>query len=185
MLKQLITALLLSAATALSAGFAHADSVGFFIAGGANYAQFDSDLDDEIDWDDDIEAFFDDKAVGYNLGEGYRFNKWLSLDAGYWDLGEFNSDRFEDGDKVKIDYTTWTVGGMVSVPLWILDIYARGGAAFWDADSRLLDDDGTDPYYGLGAALNIGGSLDLYLELLRFDLDTDIDTVGFGVRFTF
>ncbi len=164
---------------------ASADGEGFMLGGGAYYTQVDDDVDFEFEDIGDVETFFDDKSWGFNGSVGWRFNKWIALDAGYWDLGEFNSDRFEDGDKVKIDYTTWTVGGMVSVPLWILDIYARGGAAFWDADSRLLDDDGTDPYYGLGAALNIGGSLDLYLELLRFDLDTDIDTVGFGVRFTF
>ncbi len=30
---------------------------------------------------EDLEALFDDRAVGYNLGAGYRFNKWLAVDA--------------------------------------------------------------------------------------------------------
>ena len=185
MLKQLITALLLSAVTAMGASFAQADSVGFFIAGGANYAQFDSDLDDEIDWDDDIEAFFDDKAVGYNLGAGYRFNKWLALDAAYWDLGEFKSDELDNGDKLKYDTSIWTVGGIVSVPLWILDIYGRAGAAMWDADSRFIEEDGTDLYYGAGAAINVFRSLDIYLEYVRFDADNAIDSANLGLRWTF
>ena len=42
-----------------------------------------------------IEAFFDDNAVGYNAGAGYRFTKWLAVDAAYWDLGEFKSDKLE------------------------------------------------------------------------------------------
>jgi hypothetical protein len=33
--------------------------------------------------------------------------------------------------------------------------------------------------------LNVGGSLDFYLEILRFDLESSIDTAGLGVRFTF
>lgn len=185
MLNKFFLALLLSGATALTATVAQADATGFFIAGGANYAQFDSDLEDEIDWDEDIEAFFDDKAVGYNLGAGYRFNKWLAVDAAYWDLGEFKSDTLENGQKLKYDTTIWTVGGIVSVPLWILDVYGRAGAAMWDADSRYIEEDGTDAYYGAGVALNILGSLDIYLEYVRFDADNAIDSANLGLRFTF
>ncbi len=185
MLNKFLIALLLSGATALSVNVARADSTGFFIAGGANYAEFDSDLEDEIDWSEDLEAFFDDKAVGYNLGAGYRFNKWLAVDAAYWDLGEFKSDEVEGFGKLKYDATIWTVGGIVSVPLWILDVYGRVGAAMWDADSRYIEEDGTDLYYGAGVALNIFGSLDLYAEYVRFDTDNAIDSANLGLRFTF
>ncbi len=168
---------------------AGADGVGLMLEGGAYYAQVDDDVDfdfDDIEGIEDLKAAFDDKSYGYNLGIGWRFNKMLAIDAGYWDLGDFKSDDpVVEGRKAKIDFDTFTAGGMVSVPLWILDVYARGGAAFWNADSRNFDDDGTDPYYGVGASLNIGGSLDLYLEYLRFDLDTAIDTFGLGARFTF
>lgn len=185
MLNKFFFALLLSGATALAASVAQADSTGFFIAGGANYAQFDSDLEDEIDWNDDIEAFFDDKAVGYNLGGGYRFNKWLAVDAAYWDLGEFKSDSLENGQKFKYDTSIWTVGGIVSAPLWILDVYGRMGAAMWDAESRYIEEDGTDIYYGAGVALNVFRSLDLYVEYVRFDFDNAIDSANLGMRFTF
>ena len=182
--KYLIT-LLLSAATAFTASLAHADSTGFFIAGGANYGQLDTSLEDEIDWDEDLEAFFDDKSVGYNLGAGYRFNKWLAVDAAYWDLGEFKSDKLENGQKLGFDTSVWTVGGIVSAPLWILDVYGRAGAAMWEVDSRFIDEDGTDLYYGAGVALNVFRSLDIYLEYVRFDADEAIDTAGLGLRWTF
>ena len=185
MLNKFIVALLISSATIFTASMAQADSTGFFIAGGANYAQFDSDLEDEIDWEDDIEAFFDDKAVGYNLGAGYRFNKWLALDVAYWDLGEFTSDDLDNGEKIKYDSSMWTVGGIVSVPLWILDVYGRAGATMWEADSRYIDEDGTDAYYGAGVALNVFRSLDLYLEYVRFDTDNPIDSANLGLRWTF
>ena len=185
MFKKFSLALLLSSATALFPSLAQADATGFFISGGANYGWLDTDLEDELDWDEELEALFDDSSVGYNLGAGYRFNKWLSLDAGYWDLGEFKSDRLENGSKIGFDTTVWTAGGMVSVPLWILDVYARGGAAMWEVDSRYIDEDGTDVYYGAGAALNIFGSLDVYAEYVRFDADDAIDTATLGLRFTF
>lgn len=164
---------------------ASADGVGFMLEGGAYYTQVDDDVKIDFEDLDDLKAAFDDKSWGYNAGIGWRFNKWIAVDAGYWDLGDFKSERFEGSDRAKVEFDTFTLGGMISVPLWILDVYARGGAAFWDADSRNYGDDGTDPYYGIGVALNVGASLDFYLEILRFDLETAIDTAGIGVRFTF
>lgn len=189
--RQFAWGLALSLATLLVPGVAGADGTGLMLGGGLYYTELDDEFDaGDFDWDDieditELEVLFDDKSGGFNGSIGWRFNKWLAVDAGYWDLGEFKSDRFEDSDRVKFDTTAWTVGGMVSVPLWILDIYGRAGAAFWETDSRNFDDDGSDPYYGIGAALNIGGSLDIYLEILRFDLETNIDTAGLGVRWTF
>jgi hypothetical protein len=185
MSKQLSLRLLLSGLLALGANAAMADGTGFFIAGGGNYAELDATIEDDIDFDDELEAFFDDKAAGYNLGAGYRFNKWLAVDAAYWDLGEFKSDALNNGQKIGFDTSVWTVGGIVSAPLWILDVYGRAGAAMWDVDSRYIDEDGTDLYYGAGVALNIFGSLDVYAEYVRFDADEAIDSVGLGLRFTF
>lgn len=164
-------------------GVARAGSDGLFVAAAGQYGQLDKDYN--IEDADDIKAVFDDNDVGFNVGIGWRFNKWLAVDAGYWDLGTFKSDELQSGGKIDLDTTTYTVGGIVSVPLWILDVYARGGAAFWDVDSSQLDNDGSDPYYGVGVALNFFSSIDFYLEAVRFDLDTDVDTVGLGVRITF
>ena len=178
-------ALALALAMGLAPRPALADSTGLFIAGGANYAELDSSIEDDLEDIEDLEALFDDRAVGYNLGAGYRFNKWLAIDAAYWDLGEFKSDKLTNGQKIGFDTTIWTVGGIVSVPLWILDIYGRAGVAMWDVDSRFISEDGTDPYYGAGVALNIFGSTDLYLEYVRFDAEEAIDSANLGIRFTF
>lgn len=185
-----LPALLLALLALALPGLAQADGTGFMLTAGAYYTQIDDDLDgDKIDWGDignleELKAKFDDDSYGFNAGVGWRFNKWLAVDAGYWDLGEFKSDLLGN-DRADIEFTTISVGGMVSVPLWVLDVYARGGAAFWDADTNNYEDDGTDPYYGLGAALNVGGSLDFYLEWVRFDFETAIDSFGLGARFTF
>ncbi len=186
MLRHLWSTLFVLVITAgLAPRLALADGTGFFIAGGVNYAELDTSIEDDLEDLEDLEALFDDHAVGYNIGAGYRFNKWLAIDAAYWDIGEFKSDSLGNGQKIGFDTSIWTVGGIVSVPLWVLDIYGRAGAAMWDVDSRFIEDDGTDPYYGVGVALNIFGSTDLYLEYVRFDAEEAIDSANFGVRFTF
>jgi hypothetical protein len=166
---------------------AQADGTGFFLAGGLNYNALDDTFDkDDFTSPEDIESVFDDSSEGFNLGAGWRFNKWFAIDAAYWDFGEYQSDRDPiTGEKDDLDATLFTLGGIVSVPLWIFDVYARGGAAFWDLEGDRYEDDGTDLYYGVGAALNILGSLDIYLEAVRFDLEADINSIGLGLRYTF
>ncbi|MEH6569091.1 MAG: outer membrane beta-barrel protein [Halioglobus sp.] len=166
---------------------AQADGTGFFLAGGLNYNALDDTFDkDNFSPPEDLESAYDDSSQGFNLGGGWRFNKWLAVDAAYWDFGEFRSDRDPiSGEKDDLDATIITLGGIASVPLWIFDIYARGGAAFWDLEGGRFDEDGTDLYYGVGAAVNIFGSLDIYLEAVRFDLESDINSIGAGLRFTF
>ena len=183
-LKTSAFALVLAFATAFSSKLAFADGVGLMLGAGGYYSEVNSGIRiDDIEDIDDIN--FDDSSFAYNLDIGWRFNKWIAIDGGYWDLGEFKSD-FEGFDrKQSFDTQALTLGGIVSVPLWVLDLYGRGGFAYWEFDGRNIDEDGTDPYYGLGVALNLGGSLDIYLEWVRFDFETELDTAGLGVRWTF
>ncbi len=191
-MKTSITRALYSALLAVLLTFAPATlaDAGLFVSGAFNYAQIDDDFgldNNEIEDEDDFKAVFDDQSLGFNAGIGWRFNNWLSVDAGYWDFGEFKSDSLIIGEKAKIDTGAITAGAMVSVPLWLFDVYARGGLAFWETDAQVnaADDDGEDIYYGVGAALNVFSSIDLYLEVVRFDLGTDLDTANLGLRFTF
>jgi OOP family OmpA-OmpF porin len=161
---------------------ASAGGTGLMVGAGGYLTSLDGDFDVH---NIDLKGLnFDDESFAYNLDAGWRPTKWLVIDGGYWDLGNYDSDKI-NGRKSSADVDAWTLGGMVSVPLWIIDVYARGGAAWWSADGRFADDDGTDVYYGLGGALNLGGTIDLYAEWVRFDLAGDLDTFGIGVRMTF
>lgn len=154
-----------------------ADGKGLMLGGGIYYATINESENIE-----DIRIKFDDSSAAYNLDIGWRFNKWIGVDLGYWGLGEYKAD---DSD-FKTDTSAVTLGVLASIPVWIIDIYGRGGAAWWEASNKNFDnDDGTDPYYGLGLAFNLGGSLDIYGEWVRFDLNTNYDTFGIGVRWTF
>lgn len=172
-----------------SAVYADDGNRGFMIGAGLYYGLVSDkvDISDDFDFSD---IKIDDSSAAYNFMAGYRINNWLAVDGGYWNLGEYSSDRLPNGDKLKSEATAWTLGGIASVPLWILDVYGRAGVAWWETStSGGADDDSTDWYYGLGAAFNLGGSIDLYAEWVRFDLgsdvNADIDLLGVGVRWTF
>ncbi len=158
----------------LSPGLASADGDGFFIGGGVYWGMVDEGSG---------ELSLDDSSAAWNIDLGYRFNKWIAIDGGYWGLGKYESNGAE------ADLGAWTLGGIASVPVWLIDIYARGGAAFWSADYKVLDvkddDSSTDWYGGLGLAFNLGDHIDLYGEWDRFFLDADVDVFGLGMRFTF
>lgn len=178
--RKTVIALALSGAALMSSGVTLAEGDGWMLGGGLYY----SDIDDKLNVDHE-DYKFNTSSGTFNVGGGYRFNKWLAIDGGYWDFGNYKSDRDEQGDREKFDATAWTLGGMVSVPLWIMDFYAKAGVAFWEYDGRNIDADGNDPYFGLGAAFNIGSSFDIYGEWVRFDQDARIDALGIGVRWTF
>ncbi len=165
----------------LSPGLANAEDDkgdGFFIAGGVYWALVDDSLE-SVD--------LDDNSAAWTFNLGYRFNKWIAIDGGYWGLGEFSFDDDDGGGKV--DVGAWTLGGMASVPVWIIDLYARAGVAFWDREAKYDggkdDESSTDWYGGLGLAFNVGDHIDLYGEWDRFFLETDYDVLGLGVRWTF
>ncbi|MEH6592580.1 MAG: hypothetical protein V7746_20100 [Halioglobus sp.] len=62
----------------------------------------------EIDWDNPGSTTFDSSTTAFNITGGYRFNKWLALDAAYWDLGDYRSDRNDDGVREEFDTDTLT-----------------------------------------------------------------------------
>lgn len=177
--KKTKTALAAAGLATLLPTMAYADGKGLMLEGGAYWGLVNEKVDDSVK--------IDDSSFAYNLGVGWRFNKWISVDGGYWDLGEYKTKSdIPLLDGAKADSDAWTLGVMGSIPIWIIDIYGRLGAAWWEADASGIDkEDGSDPYYGLGLAFNLGGSLDLYGEWTRFDLNTDLDLFGLGIRWTF
>lgn len=190
-INQLITASIFAGALT-APSLALADGKGFYLGAGA-YAAL---LNDKVSDDDNNSVTIDDSSVAWGGELGWRFNKWISIDVGYANLGNYK-DTDDDNNEAKTDIDTWKLGAMVSIPIWIIDIYGRGGAAWWGADQKVdfttdsittsnkNSESGRDWYYGLGLAFNLGPSLDLYLEWQRYDFDVNFDTAGVGFRYTF
>lgn len=165
----------LGSALLIHSGFMHADGKGLVLEAGIYGSQLDEDLG----------PIFNDTDRAINVGIGWRFNEWIMLDVGYWDLGEYKSDEFGNNRFIRVDVSAWSAGAIVSAPAGPVDLYGRLGAASWEADTREVDRDGTDLFYGLGAAFNAGENFDLYIEWVHFDLDAAVDTLGIGLRYTF
>jgi hypothetical protein len=147
----------------------------FVVSGGAYFSQIDEDLG----------VLFNDSDSAYTGSVGWRFNEWISIDAGYWDLGEYNSDRFGDGYRIDAKVDTWSLGAIVGLPIGIVDLYLRGGMAFWEADAGTFEENDEDPFYGFGLGFNLGDDLQIYSEWIRFDIAASIDTLGVGLRLSF
>ena len=147
-------------ALAFSAQLAMAD---FYVGGGINVTSLDVDTGDDSDV---VPAIF----------VGWKPIKFFAVEGGYYDLGKYD----------KVDVDTWTLSAVGILPLAILDIYGKLGLA--DVSLSGADVDGeSDPFYALGANINITSLIDLYAEVQRIAVtdDTDLDMIGAGIRFVF
>ena len=172
---QILILLLTTAGLAVVLPEAAADEGGVVVGGGAYFSQIDEDAG----------VLFNDSDNAYTGSIGWRFNEWISIDAGYWDLGEYNSDRFGDGYRIDASVDTWSLGAIVGMPIGVVDLYLRGGMAFWDADAGIFEENDRDPYYGFGLGFDLNDNIQIYSEWIRFDIAASIDTLGVGLRYTF
>ncbi len=159
---------------------------GWFISGSFQYVQVDGRLDGDSGEGGSIPLKIDDNGTGFSLGGGYRLNPYIAVDAAYWDLGDVVTEGFPGASgRIGYDFSAFTLGGIFTLPLTIFELYGRAGFANWEADGRSIDGDGTDGYFGVGWAVNLGESVGLYVEYLYMDADAPVDTIGAGIRYKF
>jgi len=158
-----------------------------FIAGNVAYTDGDDTFSDGV-----ARYTLDDNGFGVGLSVGVDITDWLKLQAGWQDLGDFNSTTVVNvtgipvASEAKVDgfFTGVTVHrgigsgnlflyGTLGIMVW--DLEFRGGTAFGE-------DDGSEPYYGFG----IGGKIDDHLKWMggvtRYEIDqVDIDSIGINL----
>jgi len=93
--------------------------------------------------------------TAYKAFVGYRFNMIpiidLAVEAGYTDFGK-PSQTFNN-QNVEFKLHGPNAAGLLIFPLGPFDLYGKVGMLHWTADvSGGSSTNGTDPYYGLGAA---------------------------------
>lgn len=176
-------------ATTLAATAAHSADSGFFAEVGAGMTKVDTNIDLSGMSVDDEDMFF-------SIGGGYSFNKMFALEAGYADLGE------AEVSVPQIAYSaTASADGFYFGPRLTLELapkfeaYGRIGMFVWDGEFKDSDgysesDDGTDIYFGIGAAYKISDQVSLGADWTRFagesnGEDADIDTFGAKLKFNF
>jgi Outer membrane protein beta-barrel domain len=133
---------------------------------------------------------FSGDDTGYKFIVGFRAFNWFAVEASYIDFGK-PDDRIGG---VQTTAATHGVDAFVVgfLPIGPVDLFAKVGGISWngkvDSESfgKLVDADGTDFAYGVGAQFRLG-SLALRAEYEAFDasnFDT-LDMISVGVTWTF
>lgn len=163
----------LAASMALSTTTASADD--FYIGAGVYKANIDAELFSD---NDTVPAAF----LGYQiLDVGIAM---LSVELGYYDLGNYS----KNGDSV--DTSAVSLAGVAYLPIGpFFELYAKAGVASVSGETSTnnvkKDVNDLDLFSGVGFAIDIFDTIDIYAEYLRFDTKVDSELVGVGVRLDF
>lgn len=201
----------ISLMTALALGFllvafTSPASAGFYYGGSVGQASADVST---TDFDDggSLSGSVDDSPTDWRLYGGYKFFKFLAVEASWLDMGKVTFDGTSDGSGVFYDagaVTTsqsadgYSISTLGTIPVGTsFQVFAKVGYVFWDADLTLsntafpggslsANDDGNDLQYGAGFAWDYTGP-----GSLRFDYEigevagVDIDNLSAGLAFRF
>ena len=174
---------------------ASASDTGFYLGAGIGKASVDPlkfypTLGDYVDNDD----------TGYKAYGGYRFLKFLAVEAGYTNFGNLQfAERNVQGSQEIADVSVkgWDAFVVGILPIGnVVDIYGKLGIMAWDTTitSTLRGEihytessTGTDTAYGIGAGFWVGPNVTLRGEAGWFKIG-DYETVPFytiDVTYTF
>ena len=170
-----------------AATFARADEKhGLFIGGAAGYGSQELSVST---------GNFQDNTTAWKGFVGYRFVRFIGVEAAYVDFGNA-SDTLDFGGGTTTDVNLKTTGETAEIvgtlPLGsFLEIYGKAGYLWWNAktdDSTNSDTTtGSDPVYGAGAKIVFAKKMAVRLEYEQFDIkDTKkvyLISAGFEWRF--
>ncbi len=154
-----------------------------YVGGSFGYHTYETE-----EFPDSREEFdnFEDEHESWKVRAGAQFSEVWGIEAGYTDFGEVADDR------ASFEAAGVTAGVTAALPLTPkFAPYAKGGYMFWDrnGEDRLLgsrDDDGEDPYYGVGLRVGLSEQLDMRVEYDRYALDeADVDMASVGLNYLF
>lgn len=159
----------------LSVGAHAAGPTGFYAGVGAGQSMIDEDI-------------ADDEDTAFQAFGGYQFNPYFGIEAAYTDFGEVELATGVG----ELEADTVSLVAVGTLPFTEkLSGYAKAGFHSWDAEANVpgvggVDDDGTDPTYGLGLQYRFTDNVALRGEYSRFEMeDVDTDLAQVQVRFDF
>lgn len=119
--------------------------------------------------------------IGYTFIDTSVF--MLSLEAGYYPLGEYRAVN-----DIHVDSNALALGGVAAVPIGpFFEVYGKLGTARSDVSSNLpeLAGEDWDAYYGAGVSVDVLDTFDVYLEYLGFSGSLDSSLLGVGAKLSF
>jgi len=184
---------------------------GFYVGAeyGAASTDFDNDLVESLRAEVDLNVTStriedSDNSFGFLLG--YQFNKYLAIETGYRDLGEYWVDLtgvttdverfFRLGNHIYPESGQGISAGVVlSYPITdAFKVAGKFGMWTWDGDIKYRSDtlagessiDDVSPYYGLEASYQVSPNWQTYVSAMQYKLIRDTSTsFSLGVRYFF
>jgi len=102
---------------------AHADGSPWYLGVDAGLSRYSLDLSSPYSTNTPG-ASEDRNAIAYAVSGGYRFNRYVALEAGYMDLGKYKL-RYQDS--TKNGHASATVDGLAASALWQLPLNEQWG----------------------------------------------------------
>ncbi len=175
---------------------------GPYLGAGLGYSKLDNDT---LDWLDDIGASTDDSDTGYKLFAGYQFNPNFAVEASYVDFGDFKASGTVNGEpanaKASADGFGFALVGKLPIQGGF-SVHGKLGMIAWDGEvkanatdtngrrvSASQSEDGTDPFYGIGAEYEVERII-MRAEYERYDIsesgeDFEIDLISASIGYRF
>lgn len=176
--------LLLALAATVPAGPPAAAEEGrWFVGASAVTSQFERD-----------DGLVDDSTLGYRLFAQLGFNRWLAVEAAYFNTSDLSSSATSaGGSAVDLVYDGFTVQavGYLPVPVEQLEWFVRGGFFNFDVDLTVDGEVGgrgsdTGAVIGTGVALRLTERIHTRAAFDWFDTDgADLWTLGLGLEYRF
>ena len=131
--------------------------------------------------------------TGFRVSAAYRLFRFVAIEAGYTDLGEFDERVGDDSLMAEADlFNAYAVGLLPLSPK--LELFGKVGAATWDISSTIdqgsgpvsSSDDGTDLAYGIGGSYKLIERLSVRVEWETNDTsDNETQFISAGLQFHF
>ncbi|MGI9307456.1 MAG: porin family protein [Gammaproteobacteria bacterium] len=155
------------------------------------------------DWCKDIRAELptascEDGEIGYGISGGYKFNEYFSVEAGGRFASGFNVSNTSGGATASVDtdVKSFSIGGRGKFPIGeVFALTGKAGLHAWDLEANassavfsgtIASDNGTDPYYGVGAEINFHDRIGVRAEYTRYKFDdADADVISASAVFNF
>jgi len=171
---------------AFFSGHAMADDndSGFYLGGG--YGQFDTKIKN-VEGVTDVIGNIDTDDSAWKLFAGWRFNKFLSLEGDYIDLGNprGNFDAAGSDGDYRVELAGFGAYVIGTLPITIFELSAKAGYYWHDVNLDInlnnigggngnvlhADENGEAWVYGVGAGVTLIDHLNFKLEYELMDLD--------------
>ena len=149
-----------------------ADPSGIYYGGGVGQSFIETQVTDFTEGDFIKEDFkLDGNDFAYKVFAGVRMSSALGIEGGFRSLGSVKS---KVSDVTFLSKTTgYDLSAVGNIYLGILDVFAKGGAFWWDEEvegwSEKSTNGGTNFIWGFGATVRLG-QMGIRAEWERFEL---------------